>query len=253
MRRGMVPWMSALLVLLVLGLGIGWNVVATGGQPPFPPIPTPHPNPTLFPTVVLPPMTPLTGPPPTERPPAVGAEQEFFARSTPRPEDPYHLSIDAFIMPGRIEEQINKASVIVIGRVQQVGPARWTTPDGKRPHNPFALDSQATIFRPVVLEVERYLKGEQPAREFVLYALGGVVGQDSVTWTADDVVEFVEGARVLVFLSQVRDDSNQLGYGQIWVVWDRYTITEDDRAINTYRNEPLNALLIKIAEAEKSQ
>jgi hypothetical protein len=78
-----------------------------------------------------------------------------------RPEDPYYV-----LTCGHPISDLNVltdfAPIIVRGVVTQVGPARWSTPDGTRPPNPHARDTRETIYRPVIVQVDEYLKGAQP-------------------------------------------------------------------------------------------
>ena len=262
---------TAILVGIILAIGIVVTVVGrpyltTGGNGPSTgrqveatplapttivapptafgaPTETPGPDPTPPPTVILPPMTPVpTG---AVLPEPTFAIQPAVPHPTPKPSDPYQLIVAGARLPDpqRITEE---AAIIAIGTVQRVLPARWSTPDGKRPANPHAEDIRYDIFRPVVLEVELYLKGPQLQTKLLLFAIGGAVGQDSVTWEVDDLFEFREGERVAVYLA---DEGQVMGANPLWTPRDRYTVTDDNRAVNVYRAIPLQQLVEEVQNA----
>lgn len=217
---------------------------------PLPPA-APKPNetgvPTPWPTIVFPPMTPV----PTARNAIEAGMQDRITPTpppplpTPKASDPYHMKINGARLP--LPERITKeATVVAIGAVKQILPARWTTPDGKRPANPHAPPYQ-TIYRPVVLEVQQYLKGPQPQPQLLLWVLGGTVGQDSVEYQVDDLFTFREGDRVVVYLVS---EGRTLNTSPLLTPRDRYTVTKDGRAGNGYRNLSLRQLIDEIRRAD---
>lgn len=210
------------------------------------------PNPTespltqgTFPTD-LPPAATAALPPEPARPALVVPEPtEILPPEVPapfpRPNDPYQLTIYA-------ERETNtklltqKSKIITIGTVKEVLPARWTTPDGLRPANPWAFDNKYTIFTPVRVEVKQYLKGQQSQRSFVLFALGGQVGQDKVAWGTDQLNVFQPGEQVLVFLSGTTSVANE----SFWGVVEHYTMTKDGYFSNGHRSLVAQQLVSEI-------
>lgn len=166
-------------------------------------------------------------------------------RSTLQPGDPYNLTIYGrrTVDTGR---SAREATVIAIGTVKRVQPARWTTPDGRRPENPHAPTNLETIYTPVEIEIEQWLKGERPESELVIFALGGVIGQDSVESRVSDVNVFHQGQRVIVFLA---DRGLKLDAAPLWSIVERYTLTGDGQAVNSLHILPLAELLDEVYAA----
>jgi hypothetical protein len=218
-----------------------------GSQAPSPSteiIATPSPAPTVFirptpaPTVVLGPMTPVptgvySGAPGTPPPPA--------PLPTTDPSAPFDLVVQArrASSPQFVARQ---AEVIVTGTVRQVMPARWTTVNGQRPSNPHALTE--SIFTPVLIEVETYLKGQQQL-QLLLYAPGGRVGQDVIRYEPNDFT-FRNSERVIMYLTKW---DRLIDNKELWNIIDRYTISSNGQAVNSQRELPLQQLRVEIHEA----
>lgn len=213
-------------------------------------LPTLKPNergvPTPFPTVLLPPMTPVptsSGLPPTRTPPVITPP------SMPQPSDPFNLTVAAARFPNtRIS--VNEATNIIIGTVKEILPARWSTVDGKRPPNPHIEGLADVIYRPVVFEVEQYYKGKGNEQELVLVGVGGTVGQDSMDYASDDLFTFQVGERMIVFL---KGSQYVLNGRPLATVVERYTITTDKQAKNDFRAVPHQVLLDEISAAIASE
>ena len=118
---------------------------------------------------------------------------------TPRPEDPFMMGIciDG-LSPSEIATWTETADVVVLGTVTTVKTPRWTTADGTRPANP-RTDSEI-IYTPIVVEVERYLKGEQPMLQLGVFARDGRIGQDRMDYCGDTRYIFGQGERVVLFM-----------------------------------------------------
>jgi hypothetical protein len=150
---------------------------------------------------------------------------------------------------------VDNATTIVRGTVRHVPPARWSTPDGRRPANPH--DPKGTgnfIYRPVVMQVEEYFKGEQPRRELVLFARGGTVGQDSHDYCGDPLYTFQEGEQVVLFLSPLAAGLGPIppatpGGPPLSAIVEHYTISAEGQATNIRRQVPLQQLLDEIQAA----
>ena len=158
------------------------------------------------------------------------------------PGEPIHVQMDVTGEPS-VEISTQDSSLILIGRVTQVLPARWTTPTGLRPENPTHPEEGAGIFRPVLIEVEEYLKGELPEQNLIVYAWGGQVGEDVFAWEPDDLQTFEEGERLVVFLKPQNGPTDGTHAGaQLWSPVERYTITPEGNAQNYYHSIPLDQL-----------
>jgi hypothetical protein len=96
-----------------------------------------------------------------------------------------------------------KSDTIQIGKVIEILPSKWNTPDGKRPQ----ILADEIIYTDAVIEVERYLKNPQSKSKIVVRTLGGTVGSDSMA--VEDEASFKAGERVFVFLT--KDDPFTLG------------------------------------------
>lgn len=198
--------------------------------------------PTPFPDVIIPPMTAVptdSGPPPTRTPPS------YSPQPTPLPDAPFNQTVFITRFPNTAVS-VAESSFIVIGTVKDILPARWSTPDGKRPANPFAANSQAFIFRPIIVNVEQYLLGNESTQQIILTAPGGTVGQDSFEYPSDDLFTFQSGERVIVFGIQrtnLPDGSIRRDVGE------RYTLTSDGQAKNSLRTLALSQLLDEVRAA----
>lgn len=89
-----------------------------------------------------------------------------------------------------------KSDTILIGRVSEVLPSKWDTPDGRRPR----VLADEIIYTDAVIEVERYLKNPQSKSKIVVRTLGGTVGSDSMA--VEDEANFKAGEMVFVFLTK---------------------------------------------------
>src|SRR5207237_7430973 len=115
--------------------------------------------------------------------------------------------------------------------------------------NPHSATGVGTIYTPVLVEVEQYLKGGQPQRQLLVYAIGGTVGQDWIA-LSDGSATFQEGERVVLFLSGRVGEPLANSGRPLWDIYERYTVIEN-MATNSYRTLPLQQLLDEVAEAQK--
>lgn len=212
---------------------------------PFIPPPTPlTPLPTITPLV-----TPYTDPEFDTTPTAVEASNS--SRPTHAPSDP-KVAVLYAEQVSDIPVSTNTSDLIVIATVKKVGPARWTTPDGKRPVNPWASDNIDYIYTPITIVIQEQIVNKarlnaQAGTELHLKGYGGVVGKDSLSWGGDDLFQFIEGDKVLVFLARpqglVHPEIDKAG---LLEVYDRFTITKDNEAVNSYHKLPLDQVLSQI-------
>jgi len=89
-----------------------------------------------------------------------------------------------------------KSDAILIGKVSEVLPSKWDTPDGKRPR----ILADEIIYTDAVIEVERYLKNPQFKSKIVVRTLGGTIGRDSME--VENEANFKAGETVFVFLTK---------------------------------------------------
>ena len=214
--------------------GPGESLPTPGRKPDETGVPTPFPSME----VTIQPITPVPfekpSPPPSSLQPTVD------------PNAPWIEEVSRELMPRHIP--IRNAEIIAIGTVKQVMPAQWTTQDGRRPANPHAANNRDTIFRPVLLQIEQYLRGEQPQPIIHILAYGGTVGQDTARVTSDNISEYREGDRVLVFLEHDQRGRSYQSH-PLFVTLNRYTITPDGQATNSQETVPLQQLLDEIRAA----
>ncbi len=238
--------LSALVIsLLLIGKPGGADTIASATSAKSNPPGTPSP----FPNVALPPMTPV--PTNTALPPGVVPQKPIPDQATnsipswnPKPSDPYHVIIDAYPGPSpRIATQLSAA--VISGTVKRIGAPRWTTPDGKRPENPHAANNTYTIYRPVSIAVDKYLKGEQTSAEILIQATGGTVGQDTVKWSGD-LYTFREDEQVIIFLDRV---TQTVDGSPLWQVSDHYTIA-NGVAADEIRHQSVQELFNDITTAQ---
>jgi hypothetical protein len=153
------------------GVAVPAGVVASaGGNPPRSTRRAGPYGPTPFPTVPA-----ELQPTPISRPAAIPTPRPEL---TPDPNAP--CANEVFSELPSMDVLTRSASVIATGTIKQVLPARWTTPDGRRPATGCAerRTPPYTIFTPVLIEVEQYLQGErylagEPQRVLLIRAYGG--------------------------------------------------------------------------------
>jgi len=165
---------------------------------------------------------------------------------SPVPSDPYEITISRDRDIFDPKEITNMSEVIVVGTVRKVIPARWTTADGKRPTNPHAANNIHTIYTPVLIDVDLFIKGIQNQQTMMLFAWGGIVGSDVAKVSADDIYIFNQGERVVVFLNKQK---NSINNEPVWTIVEHYNIDSQDNASNGYQSIPLQKLLDDIRSA----
>ncbi len=229
---------------------------------------TPSPVYSPLPASPSPPTLPFpTNPMPTWTAVPIGSDDAAFLtplvpshtpQSTPQPEEPYYLIINAGMAPAPVEDYTRQADLVIMGTVKEVRPARWTTSDGKRPQNPWASDNRHTIFTPVLIDVDSLLKDKQARLELksretqpdmLIFAIGGMLGQDKVEWGSDNSNTYQVGERVVLFLKETGplDPIKAVGDQILWRVQMRYAISEAGQvAANWHSSVPLAQLVVDI-------
>ncbi len=208
----------------------------------------PTPVPTLDGPVRIP--TTVSAPDPQYRP---TPDHPLPPQPTQPPEAPINVSVIADGSPNATRGT-QQATLVALGTVRQVLPARWNTPGGGRPANPYSPESRqrATIFTPVIVQVERYLKGTRSQPEVQVFANGGTVGQDWVRYNGPMTFTFHEGEHIVVFLKEDQLNPHSSDGFPFWRLVDqRYLIDRDNRATDGVRTIPLQQLLDEIAAAQR--
>ena len=170
--------------------------------------------------------------------------------SSPDPNQPFGYMENVTIAPGQMptpESIVKSWGLVIVGRVVEIRPSEWTTPDKKRPVNPFESvpRDENTIITPVVIELEgvpitsRY-SNTTSNKQVVVALFGGVVGRDEVKSNDPRYGAFEVGQRVLLGLSDKSFERNtiangdapyQTAAGPAWTVGIRYLLTEDGKAV----------------------
>jgi len=163
------------------------------------------------------------------------------------PEDPYMAggSCGAPVLTDMINFWTERTDVIVLGVVKEILPPRWTTPDGTRPANPHTDDE--TIFEPVLVKVERFLKGEQPTQQLSVLSEGGEIGQDAVFTSCFNATE---GDRVVLFF---HDSYWHVAYEGLpaWKVSERFWVQDEQVTTLGGLSAPLPQVLADIEAAQQ--
>jgi len=245
---------SIILIAVVIALGIVVAFFALSGRnAQTSPTVASMDAPAETPKAILLPTLPAAGPsstpetPNTSQIPIPNLTPRVMpsrpTQPTPLPSDPYQVlatgTRDTFD-PKIIAQD---SSIIVVGIVQDILPARWTTIDGRRPANPHANSNTDTIYTPVLIKVETDVKGLGIQQQLYLYAWGGAIGQDSATWQLDAMYQFKEGERAVLFLNE---RGQLLNNSPLWSINEHYTIDTKDNADNGYQSLPLQKLLEQI-------
>jgi hypothetical protein len=214
-----------------------------GGIPTKPGgIPTPPP---IAPTLIIPTLayepTPPTKPIYPTRPPA-----------TIDPNMPCSRIVSVSGRPS-VSMSAHAATLIVEGTVQQVMPARWDTVDGRRPVT--CPNPQNSIFTPVVLTIEQFLKGTSERGQVLLYAYGGEIGQDKM-WVGippDQRYIFHEGERAVVLLvDPIKNiELKAIDGAPLYYLLDHFTVLPDGQATDGTRTIPYQQLLDEIAAGQQ--
>lgn len=104
----------------------------------------------------------------------------------------------------------------------------------------------------MVVRIEQILAGRAPQSDVLLFAWGGAIGQDSVKRSPDNLYEFQEGERVILFLREhtvISSEQAVLNNQPFFDIEEHYTILPDGKAKNYYRTLPLEALRTEVRQA----
>lgn len=239
-RRTFVVVLVLLPILVVMGLLHRQEVAVSATVNPvvatitFPANPTPWPtvdmrHVTPVPTLSAPPTAPVVTPPNNDQQPI-------------DPDEPLYLIMTGIRHPDtRIS--VNESTAIITGRVEEVFPARWSTPDGRRPADVRANNYQEAIYTPIRIRVEQSFLQYVPGEDVIVYALGGIIDRDQMVYTSDDLFSFRLGEQVIVFIEDV---GRKIDGNPLLQVRERYSISPEGLAYNSLRQLPLQELVQEI-------
>ena len=221
---------AACVAVIVLASACGTAEPSPVGRQGAAPSPTYDPN-----EFALTPIIPL---------PTKGPHLSPVPEPTPNPNggNTFGVSV-AFGPPPSAEQFAQSYGLIVSGRVVQILPAQWTTPDGKRPADLSSNSVPATyaIITPVIVKLDgaplvNSLGADVTSGEIVAATFGGQVDKDVVT-TNDPSQHLEVGQHILLGLSDhpyprtVGQARYATPAGLSWNVGMAYTLTEDGKAI----------------------
>jgi hypothetical protein len=115
----------------------------------------------------------------------------------PKEREPLSISVGVLYEEKSLDDLIGEAEMIVIGKVDNVLPSRWSTPNGKRPSDDEIPDY--TIYTDVVFQISQSLKGERNKPSLYIRTFGGQVGQDQMTVSLE--TQYKINQTYLLFLS----------------------------------------------------
>ncbi|RIK41544.1 MAG: hypothetical protein DCC58_12335 [Chloroflexi bacterium] len=179
---------------------------------------------------------------------------------TPDPDDPFTLVVNFEFVPmeASAEDLVASCEIIAIGDVVAIREARWTTPDGARPTNPWdQVPSEYTIITPIVFELTTpppYVRDstDVSSNQLVIGVDGGVVGPDEVR-TNFLIKPLSVGDHMLVCLKRQRRVGPpgliSTADGAAWGLGRTMTLTDDGQAVSYGGavTQPLQPLLDTIA------
>lgn len=142
------------------------------------------------------------------------------------------------LLPYLYFTQLNEQSeLIVTGTVEEILPAKWNTPDGRRRSDTIAdIAENDTMYTDIIIKVDQYLKGSLDDQEIRVRTIGGE--DDIVVIVFEDEPSFKENERVLLYL---RNDTypifKDIGPEHYVITGDmlgKFTLTEDGMAVRPY-------------------
>lgn len=242
------------LILLIIGLGVAPIIGCGSADAPLDAEQLASDTPTATTEIIRGTVTPAvpTTPEPTEPP----------VYHTPDPSEPFnygqHVTMSNIFDPGSTVEW---DQLIVTGSVAAILPARWTTPDGKRPDNPWeVVPEKVTIVTPIVIKLDappiqnRTSESLESGRVVALIN-GGTVGQDSMTVHMPDA-SYTVGERILLTLSTRANSYGICPAGPImvngdpgWWIGQKWTISDDGQATSYFGSGPLTEIEARFREA----
>ena len=148
-----------------------------------------------------------------------------------------------------LDYQVHQADSIAMVTVENVGQAQWSVKGITSPvsvQEAIRRGESPSIFRPVTLRVETYLKYPQEESVLTVYQTGGEL--DGVTVEGFQQLGFQKGMRVVIFLERQRYPS-PIDWGFSWAY-----VLKGDTAYNVWDGASLSAseLLLAITNGGSS-
>lgn len=100
----------------------------------------------------------------------------------------------------------SQRAAVLIGRVEEMGTARWNTDSGERPEGT-RWPRNGMIYRPVTIAVDRLVKGSVSIPTLTIWHLGGTVGCDHFSVAGQTDLEV--GSEYALFLDLALGISGQ--------------------------------------------
>lgn len=139
----------------------------------------------------------------------LGGGAEKRSLSNDRPDAENVITFSPYIgQPDDFSRMFSVSEIVVMGVIDQLYDAKWTTSDGVAPEEITAdvmKDPTIHIRTPAQLTVTRVFKGDPVGKTLKFSFPGGTVGDTAFVHAWNDVLE--EGATVILFLSKGADDS----------------------------------------------
>lgn len=162
-----------------------------------------------------------TGPSEAPAPAAsAGPSDVVIGSSAPPPSAPDDCSIvewQSNQMVFTVEDTVSVSSTVLVAEIAGLEPARWNTPDGRRPKD-LTLRGSNRIYRPVDLTNTDVLAGGLPDGLGAPQVEGGMVGCDE--WTYSPAVQLDPGQRYVLFLSySIDSDGHKIPEPAIVQAW----------------------------------
>lgn len=156
----------------------------------------------------------------------------------------------------------DRSDSIIIGRVIEILPSRWNTPDGIKPTSDGKMTTSKEefykqrkakkIYTDVIIKVDRIIKNKSTPAMITVRTIGGEVGEYGMI--VEDEAKFEAGENVLLFLTKEDTDTDNSA-GTHYRVYDmkygKFSITNDNQAVRpdlpeAYKKIPLEELLNSI-------
>jgi len=160
------------------------------------------------------------------------------------------------------EAVLMQSPVVVEGKVVEILPSRWTTPDGVRPkEGRRVVPDLYTIVTPIILQLQGMplvnLANDPVATDSVVLVLvGGKVGEDSLEFndprnaiTLDEHILVAINAGHWQVTSGVGNFPTERGPG--WWISHKWSITDDGNAVSYWSTRPFDELASELRNAAK--
>lgn len=147
------------------------------------------------------------------------------------------ISISGLLEYLNFTQLSERSELIVTGTVEEVLPAKWNTPDGRRRGDTiYDIAENDTMYTDIIIKVDQYLKGSLDDQDIRVRTLGGE--DDIVAIVFEDEPFFKENERVLLYLRNntypAFTDIGPEHYVITGVMLGKFTLTDDGMAVRPY-------------------